>query len=112
MKKQMKRLALYWFARAVIALCIAIGVPACSARVVDAAPAKPTCALTHTTAGKQLWHFEHAADEPGVPDMSTQCLDLTEGWPCYCTDLGDGWYECEAAACLIVPYDGTCPACP
>lgn len=59
--------------------------------------AAPTCEATAAANGKRLWRFENAADEPGVPSS--------------CANVGSNSYECDASACLLVPYAGTCPAC-
>lgn len=75
-------------------VCLIVG---CAGNAAEPVTHGPTCETSSTAQGKQLWHFEHAADAPGV-DSS-------------CEALGDGWYECAAEACLLIPYDGTCPVC-
>jgi hypothetical protein len=84
-----------------------IAAPApCGATEATACPETPrTCEVMQTepngdsaAPGNSFWLFEHglAGSNPVPGD---------------CVDLGDGWFECNADACLVLPYTGTCPHC-
>jgi hypothetical protein len=74
----MKRLALYYFARAVIALCIAIGVPACGGVPGDCCEQAPTQIQDTTPRPAQVKDSLKTCDGRTFQDLAGNAPDCTE----------------------------------